>query len=215
MAWWDRDIELIFIQFKDVPVAYSVELGSKDETVNDIKEKLKKEYPNGRHLKPQETLVYKNQELKGGDLITEYHLPKNTLLHVAERNAVAAPTSPKNVKEKEEEGPWDLGVVQSVKQGQLQPVDLLTMDEPFYNNPFLKPKEMYVNRSSSNPAPNLKDSKLQLRIEEQAKYLEMMFGQKRKMKDNRVKPTSATSDEHNKIGTGTPQQGQADINYLR
>nr|XP_011466010.1 PREDICTED: uncharacterized protein LOC105351987 [Fragaria vesca subsp. vesca]XP_011466011.1 PREDICTED: uncharacterized protein LOC105351987 [Fragaria vesca subsp. vesca] len=167
MAWWDRDIELIFIQFKDVPAAYSVELGSKDETVNDIKEKLKKEYPNGRHLKPQETLVYKNQELKGGDLITEYHLPKNTLLHVAERNAVAAPTSPKNVKEKEEEGPWDLGVVQSVKQGQLQPVDLLTMDEPFYNNPFLKPKEMNVNRSSGTPAPNLNGSRRKMVVEDE------------------------------------------------
>nr|XP_011466013.1 PREDICTED: protein PHR1-LIKE 1 isoform X3 [Fragaria vesca subsp. vesca] len=46
--------------------------------------------------------------------------------------------------------------------------------------------------------------KLQLQIEEQAKYLEKMFEQQRKMEDNKVKPTSSTSDERNKIGTSTP-----------
>ncbi|XP_062006751.1 protein PHOSPHATE STARVATION RESPONSE 1-like isoform X2 [Rosa rugosa] len=46
--------------------------------------------------------------------------------------------------------------------------------------------------------------KLQLEIEEQSKYLEKMFEQQRKMDDNRVKPTSSTSDEHNKIGTSAP-----------
>ncbi|KAM5561734.1 hypothetical protein ABKV19_022363 [Rosa sericea] len=46
--------------------------------------------------------------------------------------------------------------------------------------------------------------KLQLEIEEQSKYLEKMFEQQRKMDNNRVKPTSSTSDELNKIGTSTP-----------
>ncbi|KAK9919429.1 hypothetical protein M0R45_028021 [Rubus argutus] len=40
--------------------------------------------------------------------------------------------------QQEEEGSdnWDLGLSQSVKLGQLQPVDLLRRDEPFYPNPF-------------------------------------------------------------------------------
>ncbi|XP_050380751.1 protein PHR1-LIKE 1 isoform X2 [Argentina anserina] len=46
--------------------------------------------------------------------------------------------------------------------------------------------------------------KLQLQIEEQGKYLEKIFEQQRKMEDNRVRPTSSTSDEHNQIGTSTP-----------
>ncbi|KAL6132492.1 hypothetical protein ACLB2K_064734 [Fragaria x ananassa] len=46
--------------------------------------------------------------------------------------------------------------------------------------------------------------KLQLRIDEQAKYLKKIFEQQRKMEDNRVKPTSSTSDEQYELGTGTP-----------
>jgi hypothetical protein len=147
----DRDLQLLFIQFKDVPLSYSIEVGSANETVDDIKEKIRKEYPYGRHIRPHETLVYRGRELRDGHLMTDYNLPVNATVYVAERDV--APSHPKNPIQNVED-PWDLGLIQSVKHKLLLPVDLLAMDEAFYNNPFAKPENMYVTPNSI-PSPNL------------------------------------------------------------
>lgn len=147
----DRDLQLLFIQFKDVPLSYSIEVGSANETVDDIKEKIRKEYPYGRHIRPHETLVYRGRELRDGHLMTSYHLPKNATVFVAERNA--APSRPKNPIQNVED-PWDSGLIQSVKHEHLRPEDLLAMDEAFYNNPFATPENMFVTPNST-PSPNL------------------------------------------------------------